>query len=299
MAVGKLGGVTPAFDLAFVGHFARDVIVDGGVRTWSSGGSVYYGAIAAKRLGASVAVVTKLAREDFEHLEEVRREGVEVFATEAPETSGIENTYATPDRNRRTCRPLGFAGPFSLSELPELRARYLVLGPIIAGEFDLHFLSNVSSKIEGTVALDVQGFVRVREGDRLVFRDWAEMPQGLEHVDVLKADDAEVEALTGRQDLFEGAEVLASFGPREVLVTRSDAIRVLAFGEAHECPLDARSSEGRTGRGDTAFASYLAFRLTHPPGEACQLAAAATSIKLERPGPLAATFDQVRARANL
>jgi len=42
---------------------------------------------------------------------------------------------------------------------------------------------------------------------------------------------------------------------------------------------------GRTGRGDTCFATYVARRLEVGPEEACRFAAAVTSLKMEHPGP--------------
>lgn len=97
-------------DILMIGHFARDILVVDG-RTWiSSGGGVYYGRIVLCRLGLCVAVVTRLHPADFFHIEELEREGIQVFATSTPETSGIENIYDSADMERRICKPLGFAG---------------------------------------------------------------------------------------------------------------------------------------------------------------------------------------------
>lgn len=282
-----------AYDVVMIGHFARDVIVDAGTRTRASGGAVYYGSVAVRRLGKTCAVVTRLARADARWLAELEAEGVRVYWQESAETSGIENVYTTADRNRRTCSPLGFAGPFRLEDVPRLAAHYVVLGPIIAGEFSLEFLQTIRSHVTGQVALDVQGFVRVREGPRLVFREWADQAEGLRHVDVLKADDAEVEALTGETDLEAGARALAAHGPSEVLVTRAEGLLVLAGDKVFHAPFQARSLVGRTGRGDTATATYLAWRIDHPPAEACRMAGLATSRKMEQPGPLQVPLEDL------
>jgi len=160
-------------DIMMIGHFAKDrLVVDGQVEV-ASGGGVYYGGIALRRLGLSVAVVTRLHADDFSRLDELREAGAQVFATPAPETSGIENTYDSTDMERRTCKPLGFAGPFRPDELPDLRARIYLVASIIAGEVDLELLRLLARR--GPVALDVQGFVRVREGPDLVFRQWPDM----------------------------------------------------------------------------------------------------------------------------
>ena len=70
----------PAVDVAVIGHFAKDILVFGGQSMVSSGGSVYYGALALRRLGLRVAVVTRLRKEDFPRLDELKAEGILVFA---------------------------------------------------------------------------------------------------------------------------------------------------------------------------------------------------------------------------
>ena len=77
------------FDIVMIGNFAKDKLIVDGVEEIASGGGIYYGSIAIKHLGVSVAVVTKLHTDDFPRLDELRAEGVEVFATAADGTSGI------------------------------------------------------------------------------------------------------------------------------------------------------------------------------------------------------------------
>jgi sugar/nucleoside kinase (ribokinase family) len=270
-------------DVVMVGHFAKDRIVVDGVEETASGGAVYYGGIALRRMGLRVAVVTRVHPDDRPRLGELTEAGVQVFAAVAPETSGIENVYDSDDMERRICRPLGFAGPFCRDDIPDLSARVYLIVPIIAGEIDLSLLRWLSSL--GPVGLDVQGFVRVREGEHLTFRRWPDMPEGLSCVTYLKADRAEAELLTGQTDLRVAAEALATCGPREVILTQSAGVTVYADGQFYEAPFVSRSLSGRTGRGDTCFSVYVGKRLTCSAAEACRFAAAVTSVKQERPGP--------------
>jgi sugar/nucleoside kinase (ribokinase family) len=269
-------------DVAVIGHFARDKIIVAGQETVASGGSVYYGALALRRLGLRVAVVTRLAQADWPRLDELREAGIRVYAQAADQTSGIENTYLTADMDRRLTRPLGFAGPFRLADVPRLNARIWMVGPLMAGEVDLPFLRALSAR--GPVALDAQGFVRVRDGDNLVFREWPEKTEGLYCVQYLKVDSAEAEVLTGQTDLLEAARMLAGWGPREIVLTHARGVLVYADDSPYEASFTPRSLAGRTGRGDTCFAAYLAKRLNTPPEEACRFAAQVTSIKMETPG---------------
>ncbi len=283
-------------DLLMVGHFAVDRLIVDGVTTTSSGGGVYYGAIAARRLGAAVAVATRLRADDFERLEELRSEGIPVFATPAEETSGIANYYDSADMERRICIPIGFAGAIRAADLPidwahapgssddeGMRAAIYVISPIIAGEVELSLLARLASR--GPVAMDVQGFVRVRVGNELHFRTSPQLDETLHHVTYLKVDRAEAEALTGEKDLSRAARVLAAQGPREIVLTESAGVTVFADGQIHRAPFRPRSLTGRTGRGDTCFATYLAMRLSHSAAEACAWAGAVTTLKQEQPGP--------------
>jgi sugar/nucleoside kinase (ribokinase family) len=270
-------------DIAVIGHFARDKIIFRGEEWVSSGGSVYYGAIPLRRMGLRVAVVTRLKQDDFGLLDELKDEGILVFAQPAERTSGIENTYFTDGMDRRLCKPLGFAGPFRIEDLPDIQASTFLVGPIMAGEVDIPLIRTLSAK--GTMALDAQGFVRVREGESLAFRDWPQKREGLSLVDVLKVDTAEADVLTGQTDVHQAMRELAAYGPKEIVLTRPQGVLVYAGREYHQASFNPREVKGRTGRGDTCFAAYLGRRLTADPAEACRFAAAMTSLKLEQPGP--------------
>ncbi|MBM3470315.1 MAG: carbohydrate kinase [Armatimonadetes bacterium] len=279
-------------DVALVGHFAKDRLIFRGVTEIASGGGVYYGSMALRRLGFSVAVVTRLHPDDFGLLEELRSEGISVHAVAAPETTGIENTYPGKEMDRRICRPLAFAGPFSSGEIPRLDTRVTIITPLMAGEVARDVVGELAGR--GPVGLDVQGFVRVRQGDALVTVDWPGKASDLAGVAFLKADDAEAEVLTGQTDLRKAAEALAALGPREVVLTHAGGILVCAEGTFVEAAFTPRVVRGRTGRGDTCFATYAASRLDSSPEEACRMAAAVTSLKMEHPGPYRGSREEAK-----
>ena len=106
---------------------------------------------------------------------------------------------------------------------------------------------------------------------------------------------AEAELLTGQTDMQAAARQLASYGPSEVVVTHSSGVTVYAEGQIYEAPFTPRSLAGRTGRGDTCFATYIGKRLSASPEEACRFAAAVTTLKQEQPGPWRGPLDEVTA----
>lgn len=270
-------------DILMIGHLAKDQLVVDGHSEFACGGAIQYGSIALRHLGIDVSVVTRLHSDDFPLLDEMRAEGVRVWATASSATSSITNRYSSADMERRTCELSSFAGPFDPQEIPDLKARIYAVVPVIAGEVDLALLQDLTQR--GPVALDIQGFVRVPNGQDLVFEDWPDMAQGLSHITYLKADQVEAELLTGHSDLEKASRRLAEYGPKEIVLTQSSGVTVFADGKIHHAPFSPRMLNGRTGRGDTCFSTYLGMRLTESPQEATRWAAAVTTLKQETPGP--------------
>jgi sugar/nucleoside kinase (ribokinase family) len=123
------------------------------------------------------------------------------------------------------------------------------------------------------------------------------MAEGLAHVTYLKVDRAEAELLTGQTDMRVAARQLAAYGlpGSEVVVTQSSGVTVYADGRIYEASFTSRSLAGRTGRGDTCFATYVGKRLNASPEEASRFAAAVTTLKQEQPGPWRGTLADVEA----
>lgn len=271
-------------DVLMVGHFARDEIIVDGKSQIQSGGGVYFGSMVLRRMGLEVAVATRLHPDDFPRLDELRQAGIRVYAAPARQTSGIANYYQSRDMERRICKPIGFAGMMSMDEIPALEARAILVTGIIAGEVSLGMLEELAGR--APLGLDVQGFVRVPEGDDLIFKPWPDIAEGLRRVTYLKVDRAEAEHLTGETDLQAAARKLASYGPKEILLTQSSGPVVYAQNAFFTAPFTPRSLAGRTGRGDTCFSAYIGRRLLGAgPLEATRWAAAVTSLKQEKPGP--------------
>jgi len=284
----------PEYDVVMIGNFAKDKIIVDGIEEVASGGGVYFGSVVIKRLGARVLVVTRLHLNDYSRLEELREEGVEVFAIPADGTSGIANYYQSSDMETRICHPIGFGGKYKLSEIPVFNTKVILLSPLFSGEVDLPFLQNISKR--APVGMDIQGFVRVPVGNDLVFRPWDDMVEGLKCITYLKVDKAEAEYITGLSDIHDAAHKLHSLGPKEIVITQSSGVTVFADGNFYTSPFTPKSLKGRTGRGDTCFSTYITKRLTENAETACRWAAIVTSLKQEVPGPWRGTPLDVEQR---
>ena len=287
----------PDYDIVMIGNFARDKIIIDGVEQVTSGGGGYYGSVVVKHLGVSVALITRLKKEDFTYLEELREEGIGVYAIPADGTSGIANYYKSENMETRICKPIGFGGKYNLEEIPDVTAKVILLTPLFSGEVDLPLLRSLSQKTP--LGMDIQGFVRVPVGDDLIFQPWDEMEEGLSYITYLKVDKAEAEFLTGLSDLEEAVIKLHKLGPKEIVLTQSSGVTVFAKGKFHFSPFTPRSLAGRTGRGDTCFSTYIAMRLKEDAESACQWAGVVTSLKQEAPGPWKGTVNEVKERLAL
>ena len=283
-----------AFDIVFIGHYTKDTIVYPTVTRVVDGGAFNYGANVAARTGLRVAVVTRLAREDWHVVESLEAIGVTAFAKATPQSTCLRLTYPTDNLDQRTIELTSSAGPFTLDQVAGLDARAYAVGASVRGEVPTEVVEALAAK-GGILALDVQGFLRVVRKGTLVTDGWPGKEDILPHVTVLKTDAVEAELITGESDRHIAAKKLAACGPKEVLLTHSGGVLVYHDGVFHEAPWAPVAVRGRSGRGDTCTASYLSRRLTAPPEDAVVWAAAVTSLKLEAEGPFRRDLTEVEA----
>ncbi len=163
---------------------------------------------------------------------------------------------------------------------------------LIAGDFESDMIKVLSER--GKVAVDVQGFLRKNTKGEMVFEDWDEKQEYLPYVHFLKTDAAEAEIMTGLSDRKKAAEILHSWGAREVMITHNAEVLVYDGKEYYTAPLKPRNLSGRTGRGDTCFSAYITERLQKGPAESILYAAALVSLKMETPGPFKGTRTDVQ-----
>ncbi|MFO8018746.1 MAG: hypothetical protein R6U96_08935 [Promethearchaeia archaeon] len=276
-------------DITILGHIAKDIIEIDGEAQEEIGGSVYYGGIAGAHMGLKVFVITRLKKEDFEILEDFDKYGIKYRASPSKGTSGIKNIYNSSNLEERECYPIDFAGKFLENEIPKnLETNYFIIGPILAGEVDIELVKYLGQNYKNKLCLDIQGFVRVRQGDKIVFQSLPEDQKQdiLSYITILKTDKAEIEALTGKSNLYDAAQELSHYGPNEILITHRKGISVYTNEQRFFFPWSCEpKGRARTGRGDTSFISYVGSRIEKSPKEALKFAAVLTSLKLEIPGP--------------
>jgi len=280
-------------DAAFLGHYTKDTIVLAGRERVVDGGAVNYGASVTVRMGLRTAVITRMAREDFKVFEELRQMGVLLYRREAAESTRLRLVYPSSNLDERVIHVTGFAGPFLMEDIEGAEASVFHIGASMRGEVPVHIVKSLRKKAN-RVSLDLQGFIRINSGGRLIFDRWREKEEVLTYIDVLKADLVEATLLTGKNDRREAASALTALGPEEVVLTDNEGVLVCVDGSFYEAPFKPKELRGRSGRGDTCIAAYLGRRLTAPPEDATVWAAAVTSLKLESEGPFRGGIEEVR-----
>lgn len=285
------------FDVCVVGHVTRDRIQSHGTERCGPGGVAYYAALALKRLGHRVAVITRLGSSDrAELLEELWASGVEVWCLDSAATSEFRCEYSSENGDERILSVGSVAEPFVSADLECVSARWLYLGPLTNRDMSRQFLCAAGARSE--VALDAQGLVRQVDGSQLLAVSPADLSALLKRVSLLKVDGAEAALLTQRDGVEAAMRQLGDCGPREVILTRGSRGSVVFDGrEFHSVDAVPGRIVDATGCGDTYLAAYLSRRLaSDPPERAGRFAAVAAMLALGREGALRANEEEVLSR---
>ena len=282
------------YDSIIIGHITMDINTDSdGVTVNQEGGAVLYSSASAFALSHRVAAVTKLPEKDKGRLNALKLDKEDVFCTYCDSPSNMVNIYLTPDRECRnsTCSSVGT--PFSADDLPDAETEIYHFAGLVFGDFDGGLIKAAAEKAK--VAVDVQGFLRHvnRENGKMFFEDWAEKKELLPFIHFLKTDAAEAEILTGTADRKKAAEIMYSWGAKEIVITHNTEVLVYDGSEFYTCPIRARNLSGRTGRGDTTFAAYICERLKNDIPSSLLTATATVSLKMETPGPFSGKREDV------
>ena len=201
--------------LCCIGYITQDKVVTPKNTIYMPGGTSFYFAHAIKHLNANdFLLVTALADTDMGIVEDIRKEGISVKALHSTHSVCFENIYGE-NQNERTQRVTAKADPFTVEGLKDTDARIIHLGSLLADDFSLEVIKFLSGK--GLLSVDVQGFLRKVENEKVLAVDWPEKKEALKYIHILKANEAEMEVLTGCSEPHEAALLIADWGVKEVL----------------------------------------------------------------------------------
>jgi 1D-myo-inositol 3-kinase len=112
------------FDYTTIGHVTVDVLDDGSRR---AGGTAFYSALQAARLGLRALIVTRGVPGEIEALLEPHRDELALTVLPAAHTTTLGTLGSGAQRSQRV---LAWAGPILAEELPQLDTAILHLAPI-------------------------------------------------------------------------------------------------------------------------------------------------------------------------
>lgn len=281
------------YNICCIGHITLDRIVTSTTEKHMAGGTSFYFSNALRNMDLSYGLVTAIADTEMSFVTDLRSNGIEVIVFPSAKTVYFENIYAE-NLDNRTQKVLQEADAFTVAELSNIDAEIFHLGPLLANDIPVELIRSLSEKSK--VSLDVQGYLREVRGQSVCAVDWADKKLALQYVHTVKADEAELEVLTGIKGIREGAAELAEWGVKEVVVTRASLGSVIyADGVFYDIPAFRPVAEiDATGCGDTYMAGYLYQRVKGAGiQESGEFGAAMASLKMEASGPFNGTKEDI------
>lgn len=244
------------YDICCIGHITLDKVVNPAGEIYMAGGTAYYFANAVQNLPVKFGLVTAVGPGEMPVIEQLQHQGISVTLQPSAHSVYFENIYSA-NQDHRTQRVLQKADPFTIDGLQSVNAHIFHLGPLLADDISLDMIRYLSAR--GQVSLDVQGYLREVKSHRVVTTDWAFKREALPYIHTLKANEFELEALTGYTDIHTGARQLHQWGVQEVVITLGSQGSVIYTDDTfYTIPAYMPAEvQDATGCGDTYMAGYL------------------------------------------
>jgi sugar/nucleoside kinase (ribokinase family) len=281
------------YDICTIGHITLDKVVTAQSVKYMPGGTSFYFSKALRQFDLKYMLVTALAEEESHIVAGLREENIEVFSQNSPYTVYFENIYSA-NQDHREQNVLHKAAPFTVAQMPAIDAKIFHLGPLLSDDIAVDLLKSLASK--GMVSLDIQGYLRYVKNKKVFYEDWADKKEALQHVSILKANEFEMEVVTGTSDVREGAQYLAELGVKEVIITLGSK-GSLIYKDNHFFQIPAYKPAAvvdATGCGDTYMAGYLSKKVSGASvQEAGEFGAAMATLKIQSSGPFSGDAEMV------
>ena len=281
------------YDICCVGHITSDKVVNSRSVLFMPGGTAYYFSCALSKFEVNYLLVTALSNAEMPYVDDLKARGIEIKVQPSTYTVEFENIYAE-NQDERSQRVTQKADPFTMAQLADVEAKIFHLGPLLADDITLELIQELAKK--GKISLDVQGYLREVVDFKVHAAGWPQKVEALRYVTILKADVGELKALTGCATVDEGAEMVACWGVKEVIVTNGSGGSVI-YSDGGSYTIPAYRPEAiidATGCGDTYMAGYL-YQRNKGAGiqQAGEFAAAMAGLKTTAAGAFMGTEADV------
>ncbi|MDH4158098.1 MAG: PfkB family carbohydrate kinase [candidate division Zixibacteria bacterium] len=249
-------------------------------------------ALALAKIGEQVRLIGAVGDDYREHFKaSLEKLGIEHEIVPSRESGGFSLIYYD-DFGNRTLNLIGRADNIGRIN-PALYAdcSAILVGPIL-GELSFEEIVNIRKNFSGLYFCDPQGLLRGAHENGDIYH---EKTKGIEdvlgHFDIVKPNELEGKILTGidcRQDPYEAARIIKSWGPRIVIVTLAELGSVIYDGREYiDIPPYGIDLVDSTGAGDTYMAGFT-FEYLKTGGDlrrAGCYASCTSSVMIENTGP--------------
>ena len=283
-------------DFCCIGHITLDKVTTPQNTIYMPGGTAFYVSHAVKNFDdISYELITAVGQSERKVTDEMKAQGMNLTVLPSEHSVFFENIYGE-NIDERKQRVWAKAVPFTVGQLQDVSAGIFHLGALLADDFPLDVVKYLATK--GLVSVDSQGYLREVRDTHVFAVDWHDKTEALRYIHFLKANEHEMEVLTGYQDACKAAEKLYEWGVKEVLLTFGSMGSLIFDGNNfYNIPAYKPSKiVDATGCGDTYMAGYLYKRAKGASiEESGHFAAALSTLKIENYGPVNAhTSDVLR-----
>lgn len=247
--------------VAVIGSVTIDTVEHGGRSICQLGGVTTYAGLTFRRHGIDTLIISNVAERDRPILNILANEGINFCVGNTGTTTRFINYVDEYYRLQEMPRS---AEPIRAEQIERLmtsfdHAHVGALHPDDISEGALTFLSTLKMFI----SMDVQGFVRYRDRDRIINRVSDMLPIALSISRFVKADETELETIVSAYKM-NCAELIQAFDIEEIVVTRGSRGGFIRDSTGHETHYKAKPVgfiQSTVGAGDIFFAEYLVHRV--------------------------------------
>ena len=249
-------------------------------------------ALALAKLGEPVRLIGAIGNDYKQRfINDLARYGIEHEIVPSQETAGFSLIYYD-DFGNRTLSLLGRAGNIGqIDSLLYHDSKAVLIGPIL-GEVSCDNIRQIRREFSGLFFCDPQGLLRGAYEDGEIYHEKTDgIEETLSCFDIVKPNELEGEILTGincREDPYEAARIIKSWGPRVVIITLAELGSLVYDGsEFLDIPAYEVDLVDATGSGDVYMAgfTYEYFKTGGDLRGAGCFASAVSSIMIEHVGP--------------
>lgn len=247
--------------------------------------------LALSKMGETVTLIGSVG-DDYKSkfTSDLEKFGIEYIITPSEETGGFSLIYYD-DFGNRTLDLLARAAPISNIKTEWYKdSKAVLVGPIL-GEVSFNQIQEIRNNFDGLFFCDPQGLLRNADENNRIYH---EPPEGIKEAlgafDVVKPNELEGKVLTGidcRQDPYQAARIIKSWGPKIVALTLAELGSVIYDGHDFiDIPPYEIDLVDATGAGDTYMAGFtFEYLKTKDLRKAGCYASCTSSIMIENVGP--------------